>query len=122
MEKVFSIVRKTCARNPTDDLKDLDVNTAGRGILMSVTLQAAVHLGQDSSQNLRSIKNQPLKSVEQLFRTTEKLIKDQVEITGLSTIDWSQPMWREASRLCDRSFNEIPNQRLCRLAAVSGRH
>ena len=66
---------------------------------MSVTLQAAVHFGQDYSQNLRSIKNQPSKSVEQLFRTTEKLIKDQVEITGLSTIDWNQPMWRESSLL-----------------------
>ena len=38
-------------------------------------------------QNLRSIKNQHLNSVKQLFRTTEKLIEDQVEITGLSTID-----------------------------------
>ena len=37
---------------------------------MSVTLQDAVHLGQDYSQNLRSIKNQHLKSVKQLFRTT----------------------------------------------------
>ena len=54
---------------------------------MSVTIQAAVHFGQDYSQNLRSIKNLLLKSVEQLLRTTEKLIKDQVEITGLSTID-----------------------------------
>ena len=57
---------------------------------MSVTLQAAVHLGQDCSQNLRSTKNQPLKSVKQLFRTTEKLIKDQMEIKGLSTLDWNQ--------------------------------
>ena len=36
----------------------------------------------DRKPTLRSIKNQPLKSVKQLFRTTEKLIKDQVEITG----------------------------------------
>ena len=72
-------------------------------IYMSVTLQASVHLGQDYSQNLRSIKNQPLKSVKQLFRTTEKWIKDQVEITGLSTIDWNQLMWRQTSLLCDRA-------------------
>ena len=66
--------------------KDLDVNTAVWGIFMPVTLQAAVNLGQDYSQNLRSIKNQPLKSVEQLFRTTGKLIKEQTEIKRLSTI------------------------------------
>ena len=68
---------------------------------MSVTLQAAVHLGQDYTGNLRSIKNQPLKSVRQLFQTTERLITDQMEITGLSTIDWKQPMWRETTLLCD---------------------
>ena len=65
----------------------LDVNTAIWCVFISVTLQAAVHLGQDGSQYIRSIKNQPLKSVNQLFRTTERLTKDQVEITGLSTID-----------------------------------
>ena len=68
---------------------------------MSVTLQAAVNLGRDYSKTLRSVKNQLLKSVKQLFRTTAKLIKDQVEITGLSTIDGDQLMWRKPSLLCD---------------------
>ena len=72
MNKVFSIVRQTYGRSPTDDLKDLDVNTAIWGIFMSVTLQAAVHLGQDYTENLRSTKNQPLKSAGQWFQTTEK--------------------------------------------------
>ena len=58
-----------------DDLKDLDVNTAIWGIFISVTLQAAVHLGRDYLLNLRSVKNQSSKSVEGFFRTTEKLIK-----------------------------------------------
>ena len=82
MEKVFSIERKIYDRRPTDKLKDLDVNTASCGVFMSVTLQAVVHLGRDHSLNLRSVKNQSSKSVEQLFRTTEKLIKEQTEITG----------------------------------------
>ena len=111
MEKVFLIIRNTFVRKPTDDLTDLDVNTAISGIFfMSVTLQDAVHLGQDYSQNLRSIKNQPLKSVKQLFRTTEKLIKDQVEITGLSTINWDQPMWTEPSLLCDRAVRNMKSK------------
>ena len=88
MEKVFSIVRQTCGRNPTDNLNDIDVNTAVWSIFMSVTLQAAVHFGQEKTEHLQSTKNQPLKSVKQLFQTTERLIKDQAEITGLSTIDW----------------------------------
>ena len=94
MEKVFSIVRKIYDRKPTDNLKFLYVNTAILGTFMSVTLQAAVHFGRDYSLNLRSVKNQSSKSVEHLFRTTEKLIKEQTEITGLSTINWDQPMWR----------------------------
>ena len=84
-------------------MKGLDVNAAILGIFMSVTLQAAVHLGRDYTLNLRSVKNQSSKSVEHLFRTTEKLVKDQVEITGLSTITWDQPVWRESSLLCDRA-------------------
>ena len=104
MEKVFLIVRQTYGRSPTDDLNDLDVSTAVWGIFVSVTLLAAVHLGQGFSENLQSTKNQPLKSVRQPFQTTEKLIKDQAEITGLSTI--------ETSLLCGRAVN-IANSKTC---------
>ena len=77
---------------------------------MSVTPQAAVHLRPDYSQNLRSIKNQSSKSVDQLFRTAEILIKDQVEITGFSTNDWNQRKWRESSPLCDRVVRIMKSQ------------
>ena len=46
-KKVFSIVRHRYGRSATDQMKDLDVNTAIWGIFMSVTLQVAVHLGND---------------------------------------------------------------------------
>ena len=70
---------------------------------MSVTLQAAVHLGKDYTENLRSTKNQPLKSVKQLFQMAETLITDQTEITGLTTIDWKQPIWKETTLLTNRA-------------------
>ena len=101
MGKVFSIVRKIYDRKPTDNLKDLDVNTAIWGISMSVTLHAAVHLGRDYSINLRSVKNQSSMSVKQMFCSTEKFIQEQMEIAGLSTIDWDQLMCKESSLLCD---------------------
>ena len=110
MEKVFSIVRKINDRKPTDDLDDLEVNAAIWGVFMSVTLQAAVHLGRDCLQNLRSVKNQSSKSVDQLFRTTEKLLKEQTEITGLCTIDWNQAVWRESSQLCDRAMRILKSE------------
>ena len=79
----------------------MDVNSAIWVVFMSVTLQAAAHLGRDDSLILRSVKNQSSKSEEDLFQTTDKLIKEQTEITRLSTINWDQPMWRESSLLCD---------------------
>ena len=108
MGKVCSVVRKTHGRSPTDDLDDLDVNTAIWCFFLSVTLQAAVHLGRDHMENLRFTKNQPLKSVKQLFLVTEKLIEDQTEINNLTTIDYKELSWRSTSSLCDKAF-EITN-------------
>ena len=58
----------------------------------------------------RSVKNQSSKSVEQWFPTTEKLIKEQTETTGVSTINWDQRMWRESSLLCDRAVRIVNSQ------------
>ena len=52
---------------------------------MYVTLQAAVHLGKDYTENLRPTKNQPKKTLIQLFQVIERLITDQTELTGLTT-------------------------------------
>ena len=99
MGKVCSIVRNNYGRSPTDDLNDLDVDTAVWGTFMNVRLQAAVHLGRDYMENLRFTKNQLLKSVKQFFQVTEKLIKDQKEINNLSTIDYKELTWRSTSFL-----------------------
>ena len=96
MEKVFSIVRQRYGRSPTDQMKDLDVNAA-------ISLHAAGHLGKDLTENLRSTKNRPKKSLRQLFQVTERFITDQTEITGLTTIDWQQHMWRKTTLLTDRA-------------------
>ena len=75
---------------------------------MNVTLQAAVHLGRDFMENLRFTKNELLKSVKQFFKVTEKLITDQTEISGLTTIDYEQPMRKATTLLCDEVV-EITN-------------
>ena len=75
---------------------------------MNVTLHAAVHLGQDNVENPRFTKNQFLKSVKELFLVTEKLIKDQREITGLITIDCKPPSWTSTTLLCGKAI-EITN-------------
>ena len=95
MEKVFSIARQRYGRSPKDQMKNLDVNTATWGKLTSVALQAAVHRGKDYAEILQASKNQPLKSLKQLCQVTERLITDEREITGLTTIDWQQPLRRD---------------------------
>ena len=46
----------------------------------------------------------------QLFQMTERLITDQPEITGLTTIDWQQPVWRETTLLTDRTVQFATSQ------------
>ena len=56
--------------------KTLDLNAAIWGIFMSVTLQAAGHVGTDYTEVFRSARNQSKKSFRQLFQVTRKLITD----------------------------------------------
>ena len=65
--KVLSNVRQRYGRKPGDKMEDLDVNTILRRKFMSVTLQAAVNLGNDYAENLHYIKKQPKRTLKQLF-------------------------------------------------------
>ena len=111
-KKVYSIVRPIYGRRPTDDLTDLDVNIAvWFFVFLNVTFQAAVHLGQDYCQ-------------KELFLMIEKLIKDQREIIGLTTVDYKQPTWRSTTLLCDKAI-EITDAKTYVFAdsrAMLGRH
>ena len=89
MENVYSTVRQVYDRSPADDLNDFGVNNAVWYIFMNVTLQAAVHLGRDFSENLRFTKNQLAMSVQQLFQVTEKFIMDQTEVGGLTAMEYT---------------------------------
>ena len=71
MEKVFSIVRPRYGLSPRDKVENLDVHAVMWCIFMSVTLQAAVYLGQ----TLWRICVLPGR---QLFQVTRKLIIDQI--------------------------------------------
>ena len=51
-----------------------------------------------------SLKNESLMSVKQLFQVTEKLIKNQTEISGLTTVDYEEFTWSATSLLCDKAF------------------
>ena len=102
MDKVYSVERKTHDRGSKDEMEDLNVNAAIGRMFMNTTLQAAVHLGQDYDQNLRFVKNHFWSSLKKLFKETEKLIKNQTEIIGVSRVDDEEHTWIATSLLCDR--------------------
>ena len=102
-EKVYSNLRQQLKRNPKDSMEDLDVNTLTWGMFMTVTVQAAVHLGNDYWENPHSTKNQPQRTVKQLFDVTKKLVRDQKEIQGKSMIIWQDNSWKRTTLLTDRA-------------------
>ena len=88
-------------------MKNPDVSTVIWSFFLSVTLQAAVHLGFDHTENLRYTKSQPKKSLRHLFQVNQKLNTDLTEITGLTTIDWQQRMWRETTLLTELFSSQL---------------
>ena len=61
---------------------------------MSATTKAAVHLGQDYQENLRTTKNEDFEQVKTFFGISQKLILDHKrEILGMSTIEWNTTPW-----------------------------
>ena len=70
---------------------------------MIVTQQAAVHLGNDYLDPLHSTKNQPPRTVKQLFDETSKLVREQTQIQGISLIDWQENSWKRTTLLTERA-------------------
>ena len=59
LENVYPNLRRQIKRKPEDRMEDFDVNTLIWRMFMIVTLQDAVHLGNDCLVDLHSTKNQP---------------------------------------------------------------
>ena len=72
LEKVYSNLRQLLERKQEDKMENFDVNTFVLGMCMIVTQQAAVHLGNDFFDNLHATKNQPQRTMKQLFDVTSK--------------------------------------------------
>ena len=67
-------------------MKDVEVMGIW-GILMSATLKAAVHLGPDYEENLRTSKNTDFEQLKTLFDISQSLILNHgCELHGIPTI------------------------------------
>ena len=123
LEKVHPNLRQQLKRKP-DKMEDLDVNTLIWGMFMIVTQQAAVHLGDDYLDKLHSTKNQPQRTVKQLFDVTINLVREQKEIQGISLIDCQANSWKGTTLLTDRAVQFSTAKSLCvlRFSVVRGKN
>ena len=104
MKAVFSIVRISTDENMTTFWMIWTWIWNFGGIFLNTTLQAAVHLGQDYEANLRYVKNHLWDSVGQLVSENEKLISEQTEITGVSSVNFKEFTWMSTSSWRSKSY------------------
>ena len=88
-------------------------------MFMSVTLQAAVHLGNDYAENEHSIENQPKRTLKQWLNVTEKLIRDQKNLkypsdqfAGAHVAKDNFAYW-QGSSVCDSKTYVFSDSVLC---------
>ena len=69
---------------------------------MSSTLQAAVFMVKNYSDNWHSIKNTEDLTMKQMFDISEKLVSEQSdEIYGVKTVNWENSSWKYLSLIGD---------------------
>ena len=68
---------------------------------MSVTLESAVFMGKNNSDNWHSIKNTEDLTMKQMFDISAKLVSEQDEIYGVKTINWENSLWKYLSLIGD---------------------
>ena len=84
---------------------DIDANAMTWRIFMSATMKAAVHLGQDNLENLRTTKNTDFEQVKTLFDISQRLILEQKsEIFGISTNEWNTVPGMRTTSVHDRAI------------------
>ena len=81
-----------------------DMNSMIWGILMSATWKAAVHLGRDCLDNLRTTMNTDFEKFETLFDISRKLILNQkYKVFGISSSERNTIPWMTTTLLHDRA-------------------
>ena len=68
---------------------------------MSVTLESAVFMGKNYSDNWHSIKNSKDPTMKEMFDISAKLVSEQDEIYGVKTLGWEDYSWKYLSSIGD---------------------
>ena len=68
---------------------------------MTVTMESAVFMGKNYSDNCQSIANTTDLTLKQMFDISKRWVSEQDEISGLETIGWESHSWKYLSLIGD---------------------
>ena len=94
-------VRKSQKRSSMNVIEDGKEHSLIWEMFMSLSLEAAVFMGMNYSDNWHSIKNTKDLTIQRMFEISAKLLSEQDEIYGVKTIDWEIPSWTNLSLIGD---------------------
>ena len=83
------------------------------GMFMPVTLESAVLMEKNYSDNWHSIKNIKDLTMKQMFDISAKLVSEQDEIYGVKTIDWENYSWMYLSLIGDEQVISLQRTKVC---------
>ena len=86
LDRVSDQVRKRQKRSSMNVMEDGETHSVIWGMLMSVTLESAVFMGKNHSDNQHSIENTKDLTMKQMFNISAKLVSEQDEISGKQLI------------------------------------
>ena len=78
-------------------------------------MYAAIFLGKDYSENLRSVRNPDQKpTVQKLFDVPQKLTREQnLEISGVSELNWGNSSWEKLCLVNDEAVIKLVKANVC---------
>ena len=78
-------------------------------------MKAAVHLGQNYQEHLRTTKNTDFNKIKHLFDFTETVLDQDQELYGMSTMDWNPFPCVRSTLLNDKVVEPVNSEILRRL-------
>ena len=101
-------------RPPGDDMNGTDKFSLIWCMFMSSTMNAAVFLRKDYLNNVHSIKNaQEKPTVKKLFEVSQRLVREQYEISGVLQICWKTMPCERMSLMCEEEVIKISTTKVC---------
>ena len=94
LSRVNDQVRKRQKRSSMNIAENDEKHSVIWGMFMSVTLESAVFMGKNYSDNQYSITNTRDLTLKQMFDISARLVSEQDEISGVETIGWENHPWK----------------------------